>query len=170
MFDMSFGEMTLLAAIALIAIGPKQLPEVARVAGKMLADLRRTTNEFTRSVLEARDSTTDLLNDARNHLHQAHQEIIEHLTIQEPKFGQTTEEHQQTLDQAAHAAEGEQHSFPLHTLDNHGHDVHGVHGIHNPPDEANQMKFDLTNHESTPHVAPSAAPVDGSEDPKRKDS
>ncbi len=45
MFNMGFSEMLLLAAIALIFIGPKQLPEMARVLGKFINDLKRTTNE-----------------------------------------------------------------------------------------------------------------------------
>lgn len=56
MFDIGFGEMLMLAAIALIAIGPKQLPEVARTIGKLLNELKRATGELTKTVLDARDS------------------------------------------------------------------------------------------------------------------
>lgn len=70
MFDIGFGEMILLAAIALIAIGPKQLPEVARVIGRMLNEFRRATGDLTRTFVEARDSTQQALEDAHRAAHQ----------------------------------------------------------------------------------------------------
>lgn len=65
MFDIGFGEMILLAAIALIAIGPKQLPEVARVVGRMLNEFKRATGDFTRTVMDARESTNQVLSDTQ---------------------------------------------------------------------------------------------------------
>lgn len=55
MFNIGFGEMVMLAAIALIFIGPKQLPEVARVVGRMLNELRRASDELTGSFVKTRD-------------------------------------------------------------------------------------------------------------------
>lgn len=57
MFDIGFGEMILLAAIALIAIGPKQLPEVARAVGKLLGEIKKTVGEVTSTVANAREET-----------------------------------------------------------------------------------------------------------------
>lgn len=57
MFDIGFGEMVLLAAIALIAIGPKQLPEVARAVGKLLGELKKTVGDVTSTVVNAREET-----------------------------------------------------------------------------------------------------------------
>ncbi len=57
MFDIGFGEMILLAAIALIAIGPKQLPEVARAVGKLLGEVKKTMGEVTSTVANAREET-----------------------------------------------------------------------------------------------------------------
>lgn len=50
MFGLGFSEMILIAIIALIFIGPKQLPEVARTLARFINELRRTTDELTRSV------------------------------------------------------------------------------------------------------------------------
>lgn len=61
MFDIGFSEMLLLAAIALIAIGPKQLPEVARTVGRMLNELKRATGDLTKTVLDARESTNQVI-------------------------------------------------------------------------------------------------------------
>ena len=57
MFDIGFGEMILVAAIALIAIGPKQLPEVARALGKLLGEIKKTVGEVTSTVATAREET-----------------------------------------------------------------------------------------------------------------
>jgi sec-independent protein translocase protein TatB len=48
---MSFSETVFLFLLALIIFGPKKLPEIARQAGKLLAELRRASNEF-RSQIE----------------------------------------------------------------------------------------------------------------------
>lgn len=58
MFDMSVGEMILLAAIILIAVGPKQLPEVARTIGRLMNEFKRATGDFSRTIMDARDSIT----------------------------------------------------------------------------------------------------------------
>ncbi len=57
MFDIGIGEMMMLAAIALIAIGPKQLPEVARAVGKLLGEIKKTVGEVTSTVASVRDET-----------------------------------------------------------------------------------------------------------------
>ncbi len=48
----SFSETIFLFVLALIVFGPKKLPEIARQAGKLLAELRRASNEF-RSQIDA---------------------------------------------------------------------------------------------------------------------
>lgn len=47
MFNIGFTEMLVIAALALIFIGPKQLPEIARTLGRLLNDLKRSTSTFT---------------------------------------------------------------------------------------------------------------------------
>lgn len=39
-------ELILIGLVALIFLGPRRLPEIARKLGKMMSDLRNTTNEF----------------------------------------------------------------------------------------------------------------------------
>ena len=41
MFDIGFSELVVIGLIALIVLGPKRLPEVARTAGKWMGQLRR---------------------------------------------------------------------------------------------------------------------------------
>lgn len=49
---MSFSDTIFLFFLALVLFGPKKLPEMARQAGKLLAELRRASNEF-RSQIES---------------------------------------------------------------------------------------------------------------------
>ncbi len=43
---MSFGELLFLALLALLVFGPRKLPEMARSLAKIMAELRRASNEF----------------------------------------------------------------------------------------------------------------------------
>jgi sec-independent protein translocase protein TatB len=49
---MSFSDTIFLFFLALVLFGPKKLPEMARQAGRLLAELRRASNEF-RSQIES---------------------------------------------------------------------------------------------------------------------
>lgn len=53
MFGLGFVEILLIAVLALIFIGPKQLPEVARVIARLMNEWRRATRELTSSLTEA---------------------------------------------------------------------------------------------------------------------
>lgn len=50
MFGLGFSEIIFLAVLALIVIGPKQLPEVARTLGRFLNDLKRNTESLTEDI------------------------------------------------------------------------------------------------------------------------
>jgi sec-independent protein translocase protein TatB len=53
MFDISWGELLLIGAVALIVIGPKELPSVLRTVGQWVTKLRRMANEFQGQFQEA---------------------------------------------------------------------------------------------------------------------
>jgi sec-independent protein translocase protein TatB len=53
MFDFSFGELLLIGIVALVAIGPKELPGVLRTLGQWTAKLRRMAAEFQNQFQEA---------------------------------------------------------------------------------------------------------------------
>ncbi|MGY2050203.1 Sec-independent protein translocase protein TatB [Methylobacterium sp. JK268] len=53
MFDMSWGEVMLIGGVALIVIGPKDLPKALRTVGQMTAKLRRMAGEFQAQFNEA---------------------------------------------------------------------------------------------------------------------
>jgi TatA/E family protein of Tat protein translocase len=46
MFGIGMPELLLILALALIVLGPKKLPEVARALGKGMAEFRRATDEL----------------------------------------------------------------------------------------------------------------------------
>ncbi len=53
MFDIGWGELVLIGIVALIAIGPKELPGVLRSLGQWMTKLRRMASEFQGQFQEA---------------------------------------------------------------------------------------------------------------------
>ena len=54
MFGIGTPELLVILVVALIVVGPKRLPEVARALGKGLAELRRATSGLTEELHNAR--------------------------------------------------------------------------------------------------------------------
>lgn len=50
MFGLGMSEIMLILALALIIIGPKKLPEVAKAVGKGYAEFKKALNDFKESV------------------------------------------------------------------------------------------------------------------------
>ncbi|MDA3902856.1 MAG: Sec-independent protein translocase protein TatB [Desulfuromusa sp.] len=50
MFGIGMTEMVLIAALALIVMGPKKLPDLARSLGKGLAEFKRATNDLKSTI------------------------------------------------------------------------------------------------------------------------
>ena len=53
MFDISWGELMLIGVVALIVIGPKELPGVLRMVGQWVGKIRRMAAEFQTQFHEA---------------------------------------------------------------------------------------------------------------------
>jgi Tat protein translocase TatB subunit len=51
MFGISFNELLIVLALALIVLGPEKLPEIARSLGKGLHELKRATDDVTKSIM-----------------------------------------------------------------------------------------------------------------------
>ena len=59
MFGIGPGELAVIAGVALLVVGPKKLPELARAFGKSISEFKKGTMEVTESVkreLEAADA------------------------------------------------------------------------------------------------------------------
>jgi Tat protein translocase TatB subunit len=52
MFGIGFPELLLIAVIALVVIGPKRLPDLARALGRGFAEFRRATDELKQTFEE----------------------------------------------------------------------------------------------------------------------
>ncbi|MBI5443862.1 MAG: twin-arginine translocase subunit TatB [Deltaproteobacteria bacterium] len=50
MFGLGFGEILLILAVALIVVGPKKLPDLARGLARGIAEFRRATDDIQRTV------------------------------------------------------------------------------------------------------------------------
>ncbi len=126
MFDIGFGEMLLIAVIALIAIGPKQLPEVARVIGRTLNEFRRASTDFTRSLADARDTIDRNVNEMNESLQKSMEQVISPTT--------STGEHVPSPLDALHppsTSPGVDSTLPSEQQ--------------TAEDEQNQMSFDIAN-------------------------
>jgi sec-independent protein translocase protein TatB len=53
MFDISWGELVLVGVVALVVIGPKELPTVLRTVGQWMTKMRRMAAEFQNQFQEA---------------------------------------------------------------------------------------------------------------------
>ncbi len=57
MFDLGFAELLVIGIVALIVVGPKDLPVMFRKAGQFVGKMRGMAREFTRAMNDAADST-----------------------------------------------------------------------------------------------------------------
>jgi sec-independent protein translocase protein TatA len=60
MFGIGMTELLVILAIALVVLGPKKLPEIARSLGKGLAEFRRASSDMRREFLDVSEETRPL--------------------------------------------------------------------------------------------------------------
>ena len=71
MFDIAFSELIVVALIALVILGPKRLPEMARAAGRWTARIRRFIDDAKRDV------HNELRREELAELRQVHQQLTD---------------------------------------------------------------------------------------------
>ncbi len=63
MFNLGFPELLALGGLALLVIGPKQLPEVAKVVARTLNELKRATKDITGTIAQVKTDATSKVNE-----------------------------------------------------------------------------------------------------------
>ena len=56
MFDVGFGELALVAVVALLVFGPEKMPELARQVGKFVGGARRVLDDIKSEVINTTDT------------------------------------------------------------------------------------------------------------------
>ena len=81
MFDVGFSELVLIALLALIVLGPKRLPEMARAAGRWMAKIRHFVSDVKQ------DFDREMRNAELAELHRLKQELDETRQLMEDTSG-----------------------------------------------------------------------------------
>jgi Tat protein translocase TatB subunit len=68
MFGLGFGELVLILLVALIVLGPKKLPDLARTLGKGLRELRHASEDLRSTIIEPLEQVRKPLQDMRDDL------------------------------------------------------------------------------------------------------
>jgi len=97
MFDIGFWELSLIAVVALLVIGPERLPGVARTAGVWVGRLRRFVGTVRADVERElkQEELTKLLEEQKKSLTEVHEIIEETRDSVEQAVESTTTEVQQ---------------------------------------------------------------------------
>lgn len=82
--------MLLLAGIALIVIGPKQLPQMARMLGRMLNEFRRATSEFTSSIDDFKTKTRSYMHETEDAMRKIPETVMK--PTEKPKAEKASDE------------------------------------------------------------------------------
>ncbi|UCE82961.1 MAG: twin-arginine translocase subunit TatB [Deltaproteobacteria bacterium] len=86
MFGIGMPELLLLLAIALIVVGPKKLPELAKALGRGIAEFKKATNELKESL----DTSTDF-SELKQSLEETKETLVDATAPSEPTNGPVTE-------------------------------------------------------------------------------
>ena len=76
MFNVGFSEFMVIGVIALLVIGPKQLPEVARVVGRLLTELKKATQDLSGGLLEVTKDVKSSLDDTKSEIIKEGQKLL----------------------------------------------------------------------------------------------
>ncbi|MEZ4870929.1 MAG: twin-arginine translocase TatA/TatE family subunit [Bdellovibrionales bacterium] len=71
MFNFGFTELIVLGAIALLVIGPQQLPQVAKSLAKLLKEFRNISADITSSLADAKHSVRSQVDDVKKEVQEA---------------------------------------------------------------------------------------------------
>ncbi len=75
--SVGFGELLLIAIIALVVFGPHRLPEIARRVGKLMAQARKATQELTDALDAEYDGATSPIRDLQSEYEATRRQITD---------------------------------------------------------------------------------------------
>jgi Tat protein translocase TatB subunit len=113
MFDIGMPEMIVIFIVALIVLGPKKLPEVARALGKGLAEFKKTlqdvkesvNEEFKEATSDIRDTVADVKKQIETESQSAGKSITDTIEETKKQVETETQEINKTLNSPAKDAE-----------------------------------------------------------------
>lgn len=73
MLDFSFGEIALVVLVALLVVGPKDLPVMLRTIGRWFGQFKSITDEFKEGFRSAMEDTS--LDEMKKDMNEIHEEI-----------------------------------------------------------------------------------------------
>lgn len=156
MFDLTSSKLLILAVVALIVVGPKDLPALMRTVGRYLGMIRRQANEFRAQFEDAmreseladlKKEVEQLGEDARNTIHETGSAV-------ESQVGDVTREMNETL------AEIDKPAAPSDTPTERTPEPASTF-----QDEPAQVTHESMPHDSAPVQEPAPAPVAETVDP-----
>lgn len=87
MFNLGFSEIIIIGVLALILIGPRQLPDVARVVGRMLRELKQATVDLSGGLMDVKEELKKPMQEGLTALTEIEDEIYnQHAAIKEELF------------------------------------------------------------------------------------
>ena len=100
MFNIGFSEFMVIGVVALIVIGPKQLPEVARVVGRLLSELKRATQDLSGGLLEVTNEVKSSIEETKQGIRSEGRKVVDSITNMETekKQPEIPEEETEKLD------------------------------------------------------------------------
>lgn len=95
---MGFTEFLTIGVIALLVIGPRQLPEVARVVGRLINEFKRATEDITGGFMEAGYELKESFDKTREEIIGETEKIKESITDfdQEKNFSRKDQKNNET--------------------------------------------------------------------------
>jgi sec-independent protein translocase protein TatB len=78
-FNIGTAELLLIFVIALIVVGPRRLPEIARNLGKIMNDLRKMSQEFTTQMTQELNASAEELREIKQELEAPAKELVEEI-------------------------------------------------------------------------------------------
>lgn len=91
MFNLGFSELLIIGVLALLLIGPKQLPEVAKVLGRMIGEFKKATADLSGGLLEIKQDLQKPMTDGLDAIAKMEQQVMTPVPEDKPTANKTDE-------------------------------------------------------------------------------